>query len=101
MSFMDSLPVAARRDLRTAIWARAISLLGDEMALVALLLRTQAGGGGAWPVVALLMAGALPLVLLAPIVGRLVDRFDSRWLLVGSGLGQLTCCYALAYQQRS
>jgi MFS family permease len=101
MSFMDSLPATARRDLRTAVWARAISLLGDEMALVALLLRTQARGGGAWPVVALLMAGTLPLVLLAPIVGRLVDRFDSRGLLVGSALGQLICCSALAYQQQT
>jgi MFS family permease len=101
MSFItSSLPAAARRDLRTVVWARAISLLGDEMALVALLLRTQDGGGGAWPVVALLMAGTLPLVLLAPIIGRLVDRYDSRRLLVASGLGQLACCCVLAYQQR-
>ena len=84
------------RDLRIAVLARAVSLLGDELALVALLLRTQGRGGGAWPVVALLLAGALPLVLLAPLVGRLVDRVDSRRLLLSSGCGQLACCLALA-----
>lgn len=84
------------RDLRIAVLARAVSLLGDELALVALLLRTQGQGGGAWPVVALLLAGSLPLMLLAPLVGRLVDRFDSRRLLLVSGCGQLACCLALA-----
>ncbi|MDQ1740895.1 MAG: hypothetical protein QOE53_2547, partial [Pseudonocardiales bacterium] len=84
------------RDLRIAVLARAISLLGDELALVALLLRTQGRGDGAWPVVALLLAGGLPLVLLAPLVGRLVDRIDSRRLLLVSGCGQLACCLALA-----
>jgi MFS family permease len=84
------------RDLRIAVLARAVSLLGDELALVALLLRTQGAGDGAWPVVALLLAGGLPLVLLAPLVGRLVDRIDSRRLLLVSGCGQLACCLALA-----
>ncbi len=84
------------RDLRIVVLARAVSLLGDELALVALLLRTQGQGGGAWPVVALLLAGGLPLVLLAPLVGRLVDRLDSRRLLLTSGCGQLACCLALA-----
>lgn len=84
------------RDLRIVVLARAVSLLGDELALIALLLRTQGRGGGAWPVVALLLAGGLPLVLLAPLVGRLVDRLDSRRLLLTSGCGQLACCLALA-----
>jgi len=84
------------RDLRIAVLARAVSLFGDELALVALLLRTQGQGHGAWPVVALLLAGGLPLVLLAPLVGSLVDRFDSRRLLLVSGCGQLVCCLALA-----
>ena len=100
MSF-TKLPLSplARRDLRTVVLARAVSLLGDEMALVALLLRTQGTGGGPWRVAALLIAGMLAAVLLAPAVGRLVDRYDSRRLLVGSGLGQFGCCWVLAYQQ--
>ena len=100
MSF-TTLPLSptARRDLRTVVLARAVSLLGDEMALVALLLRTQGNGGGAWRVSALLIAGMLAAVLLAPVVGRLVDRHDSRRLLVISGLAQFACCWVLAYQQ--
>lgn len=86
-----------RRDLHLVVGARALSLLGDEVALVALLLRTQARGEGAWSVVTLLLAGMLPLVLLAPLVGRLVDRTDSRTLLLASSLAQLLCCTALAF----
>ena len=98
MSFISGGPDALWRvpDLRIAVLARAISLLGDEVAVVALLLRTQGQGNGAWPVVALLLAGTLPLVLLAPLVGPLVDRTDSRRLLLVSGCGQLVCCLALA-----
>src|ERR1700712_245027 len=95
MSF-TSASLWRMRDLRIVVLARAVSLLGDELALVALLLRTQGQGDGAWPVVALLMAGLLPLVLLAPLVGRLVDRLDSRWLLLGSSCAQLACCLALS-----
>ncbi|MEO7260025.1 MAG: MFS transporter [Jatrophihabitantaceae bacterium] len=85
------------RDLRIVVIARAISLLGDELALVALLLRTQGEGNGAWPVVALFAGRRPPLVLLAPLVGPLVDRVDSRRLLLVSGCGQLACCLALAW----
>lgn len=98
MSFTFAGPTSLWRvrDLRIVVLARAVSLLGDEVALVALVLRAQGRGDGAWPVVALLLAGGLPLVLLAPLVGRLVDRLDSRRLLLGSGCGQLVCCLALA-----
>lgn len=98
MSFKVSAGTAAR-DLRIVIAARALSLLGDQVALVALLLRTQQRGEGAWPVVWLLLTGMLPLMVLAPAVGRLVDRTDSRRLLLVSSSGQLACCVALAYCQ--
>ncbi len=97
MSFVSSGSLWRVRDLRIVVLARAVSLLGDELALVALLLRTQGQGSGAWPVVALLLAGGLPLVLFAPLVGRLVDRVDSRTLLLASGSGQLACCLWLAW----
>ncbi|MGI8665653.1 MAG: MFS transporter [Jatrophihabitans sp.] len=97
MSFTDAGRPAGR-DLYLAVAARALSLLGDEVALVALLLRAQAGGGGAWPVAELLLAGLLPLMLLAPLVGRLVDRTDSRRLLLVSSVAQLACCLVLAYR---
>lgn len=85
------------RDLRIAAPARALSVLGDELALVALMLRVHDAGGGARGITLLLLAAALPTVLLAPWSGRAADRFDSRLLTVGSGLAQTAVCAALAW----
>jgi MFS family permease len=84
------------RDLWVSVIARAVSLLGDEAALIALTLRMHDAGGGAGAVAALFVAGMLPLVACAPLAGRLVDRYDSRQLLVWSGLAQATLCVVLA-----
>jgi MFS family permease len=85
-----------RRDLLLVVSAKAVSLFGDEVAAVALVLRLQAHGAGPAAVAALLTAGMLPLVLLAGVVGRLVDTVDSRRLLVVSGLLQAGVCTVLA-----
>ncbi len=87
-----------RRDLRLVISARALSMLGDQIAVVALVLRAQSNGGGARAVVELLLAGVLPLMLLAPAAGQLVDRTDSRTLLLVSSLAQLACCMMLVFR---
>lgn len=89
------------RSTPRSVWlvagARGVSWLGDEVALVALMLGTQSHGHGAGAVAALLIANALPLVLLAGPVGRLVDRYDNRVLLVTSGAAQVAICTALAF----
>jgi MFS family permease len=85
------------RDVRVAAGARAVSWLGDEVALVALMLRAQAHGQGAGTVAALMVANALPLVLLSGVTGRLVDRCDSRRLLVLSSAAQAGVCTVLAF----
>jgi MFS family permease len=79
-----------------SVGARAISLLGDEAAVVALTLRLHDSGGSAGTIAALFVAGALPLVLFAPLAGRMVDRYDSRHLLVWSAVAQAAGCAALA-----
>ncbi len=84
------------RDLRYAALGRTVSTLGDEVALVALLLAAYGTGGGPPAIAALLLAGALPTVLLAPWAGRLVDRTDSRRLLVGTGAVQTALSVGLA-----
>ena len=94
MSF-TSTSLRRNRDLWIAVVARAVSLLGDEAALVALTLRLHDGGSGAWWISVLFVAGMAPLVLLAPIAGALVDRYDSRVLLVWSGLAQTAACLVL------
>lgn len=44
----------------------------------------------------LLLAATLPLVVLAPLAGRLADRMDSRTLLVTIGFAQAAICALLA-----
>src|SRR5690242_13895083 len=85
------------RDVLLVAGARGVSWLGDEVALVALMLGTQSHGRGAGAVAALLIANALPLVVLAGPVGRLVDWYDNRVLLVVSGAAQALLCTALAF----
>ncbi len=85
------------RDLRIAGPGRALSVLGDEIALIALILHVHDTGAGTRGVMLLLAAAALPTVLLAPWAGRLADRADSRLLTVTSAVAQLAACAALAF----
>ena len=57
-------------------------------------------GIGTWAVAGLLAAGALPIVVLAPLVGSLVDLFDSRQLIVVSSLWQGASCLLLAFVEQ-
>src|SRR5690242_6858040 len=88
---------SARRDVSLVAAAKGVSWLGDEVALVALMLHTQGSGGGAGGVAALLIANTLPIVLLSGPVGRLVDRHDNRLLLASSSIVQVLACVALAF----
>jgi MFS family permease len=85
------------RDLRLAGPARALGVAGDEVALIALLLHVHDVGAGARGVMVLLASATVTTVALAPWAGRLVDRVDSRLLLVGSSAWQLVACTALAF----
>lgn len=94
---LDNGPRAAVSDLYLATVARAVSTIGNEVAVIALLLRLHDAGGDGWAVAGLLVAGTLPLVLLAPLAGMLADRYDSRSLIVGGSLVQAGLCGALAF----
>jgi MFS family permease len=88
--------ITARRDVWLVVGAKSVSWLGDEVALVALVLRLQSDGRGAGAVAALLIANLLPILLLSGVVGRVVDRYDNRRLLVASSLAQAAVCSVLA-----
>jgi MFS family permease len=88
------------RDLYVVAGARAASILGNVVAVTALTLDFHDRGIGAWAVAGLLAAGALPIVLLAPLVGLLVDLFDSRKLIVLSSLWQSAACVLLAFVEQ-
>jgi MFS family permease len=97
MSF--TISASKRTDLYLTVVARAVSLLGDEAAVIALSLRLHDNGGGASAIAALLVAGFLPLVVLAPVAGAIVDRFDSRRLLVSTSVAQAALCLVLSQVQ--
>jgi MFS family permease len=84
------------RDIRLALPARALSYAGDSIALIALILRVSEGGGpGA--VTALLLAFAIPTVVMIPFAGRIVDGHDSRKVLVWASLLQAAAGVGLAF----
>lgn len=91
MSFRSS-----ERDIAWIVVAKSTSWLGDAVAMVALTLRLQSHGAAA--VATLLIANALPIVALAGVAGRLVDRLDSRTLLITSSLVQAAACGLLVAQ---
>ena len=67
--------------------ARAISLVGDGIALTALVLHIQSSRGTGTAVAGLLLAQALPH-LLGPLAGTVVDRVDQRALMIGCDVGR-------------
>ncbi len=84
------------RDVAVTAMIMGGSALGDAAAQVALVLRIHEDGGSAWAVTALLLAGALPAVFSARPAGAMVDRYDSRVLMVGCALLQAVVCLPLA-----
>ena len=66
--------------IRVIAISRAVSLLGDELAIFALLLRIKHNGGGALSIAAIMAAGQLPLILLSPWAGTITDRVPVRRL---------------------
>ncbi|MEV4626572.1 MFS transporter [Micromonospora sp. NPDC049523] len=87
---------AAWRDVYIAATAKGVTICGDFLAATTLVLTLQSAGAGGIAVAALLLASTLPLVLLAPVAGRLADRVDSRTLLITAGAAQAAVCVALA-----
>jgi Major Facilitator Superfamily len=85
------------RDLRLMLPARALSSFGDDMTLVVLTLRVYEEGLGPWSITGLLYCSAAPVVLFAPLAGRVVDSMPFRTLAVGTAIWQAACCAALAF----
>ncbi|ADB35436.1 major facilitator superfamily MFS_1 [Kribbella flavida DSM 17836] len=87
----------SRPDVRLVLPARALSYAGDAVALVALTLRVSADSGpSSFAMTGLLLAFALPTVLMVPFAGRIVDSLDSRTVLVSASLLQAAAGAGLA-----
>lgn len=85
------------RDLYVAASARGVAVLGNEIAITALMLQFYDQGAGGWGIAALVAAGMVPMVVFAPVIGLLIDRYDSRMLIVVSGLWQSASCLLLVF----
>ncbi|WP_045740480.1 MFS transporter [Actinoplanes rectilineatus] len=104
MSFISADP-ACTETPQTSRWpdvylvagGRAITVCGDFLAATTLALVLQESGHGGLAVSGLMLAAGLPLAVLAPLAGRLVDRADSRTLLILMGLAQAAVSLVLAF----
>ncbi len=76
------------RAFRRMWTARAISFIGDGIAITALVLHVESTNGTGTAVGALLLAQALPH-LVGPVAGVVADRTDQRRLMIGCDLGRM------------
>ena len=83
------------RDYMLVVGAKATSFIGDEAAVIALTLALA--WHGPWAVAGLMLSGFAPMIVMAPLAGTLVDRHDSRRLVVVTGALQTAICAVLAY----
>jgi len=79
--------VLLRNRMFRRMWtARAISFIGDGIAITALVLHVQSANGSGTAVGALLLAQALPH-LAGPMAGVIADRTDQRRLMIACNVG--------------
>jgi MFS family permease len=88
--------MASPRDLRLLVGAVGISALGDALTFVVLLLWVQEASDSGLVVAALLLALWGPVVVLAPAVGLLVDRVETRRLILLASVAQAVVAVLLA-----
>jgi MFS family permease len=88
--------LGANRPFRLLWSARAVSFLGDSLALVALMLHVAATTGHALAVAWLLLAGDFVPALAGPLAGTVADRLDRRGVMVGCELLQGALVVAIA-----
>lgn len=90
--------VLAVRQARLILAASLTSMVGDVLAMVALLLHVHDEGHGPYAVMALLICFALPLVLTMGIAGSVADAHDPRRVLVAAtmvqAVGAVGLCFA-------
>jgi MFS family permease len=88
---------AAHRDLHVLVGAYGLSALGDQLTLIALLLRTHDLSGSGPAVAGVTVASLLPLVVFAPVAGLLVDRVETVRVLTVAALFQAVVVTTLAF----
>ena len=86
-----------RRDLILVCTGTAVTWFGNSLAILALMLVLRADGGFA--LAGMFLAESLPLFLVAPLAGLLVDRLPNRKLMIAAQFGQAAATLGLALWQ--
>jgi Na+/melibiose symporter-like transporter len=89
--------MSAPRDLRLLSGAVLLSAAGDLLMVVVLSLRVHDLTGSGFAVAAVFATLMAPIVLLGPPAGRLVDRTETRRLLLAVSLAQALAAAALVF----
>lgn len=76
--------------------AQLVGALGTLLVMTTQILVFEARGAAGVEVAVLIICESLPMVVLGKLIGRVVDRVDSRLLLVGAGVAQSLACLVLA-----
>lgn len=87
------------RDFKLLVVSTGLSSFGDELALVALTIKVFKLSGSGLSVSAVLLAGILPLVVLAPFAGLIVDRTETTGTLAIASAIQAAIAAGLAFAQ--
>src|SRR5438270_9712618 len=92
-----SARLLADRDFRILFSAYALSCAGDSLALAALTIRAHDLTGSGWAVSAVLISALAPVVLLAPIAGRLIDERETVGVVRTVSLVEVVVAAGLAF----
>jgi hypothetical protein len=85
------------RDLSLLALATGLSAAGDMVAVITLALVVHELTGSAFAVSALFAATMIPVVAMAPLAGRIADRFESTRVLLVASLVQAALALALVF----
>ena len=83
------------RDFKFLLAARAISVIGDQAAMIALIFKVKSHGS--WSTAALMMGMSIAMIATAPFIGKLVDRHSVKRILIITSLFQALVCFGLMY----
>ncbi|KGA19608.1 hypothetical protein GM50_4705 [freshwater metagenome] len=83
------------RDFNFLLVARAVSIIGDQAALVALIFMVK--DHGTWSTAALLGGTGVAMVLTSTWVGKLIDRESVKKVIIITSLVQSLICFLLIY----
>ncbi|GEM_PF-450837 len=98
MSAASSIRALGRnRDFRRLWFGDAVSLFGDWFTYVAVGTLVLDAGEGLIGVAVLLLGHSLPRAVLAPVAGRIVDRFDRRTIMVVASLLRAATVVAMVF----